>query len=273
MPTASSLTLFFTDMEGSTRMAQRIGARFTEILHQHNLIIRSHLERNQGIEIENPGDGFFLVFSNPLKALKAAVDMQKALAEHPWPEDAQVLVRIALHWGKATYNHDNYTGIEVHRASRICDTGHGGQVIISQSMMETVKGHLPPKVSMHQLGTFMLKDFDDPADLYQLDIPGLTQHFPRPRTLALSPTVAVLPFSNLSGEPEQEYFCEGIAEEIIIAMGRMPGLKVVSQASSFAFKGQPSNAQKLGEQLNATAILEGSVRKINGRLRINVELA
>jgi len=271
--TVSSLTLFFTDMEGSTRMAQRLGPRFVEVLHQHNRIIRSHLERNQGDEIENPGDGFFLVFNDPIKALKAAVDMQKALAEHPWPEDAQVLVRMALHWGQATFNHSQYSGVEVHRASRICDTGHGGQVIISQSMMERVKDHLPPKVSLHQLGTFMLKDFDDPADLYQLDITGLKQHFPRARALALSPTVAVLPFSNLSGEPEQDYFCEGIAEEIIIAMGRMPGLKVVSHASSFALKGHPFNAQKLGEQLNATAILEGSVRKINGHLRINVELA
>ncbi len=273
MSASSLITLFFTDIEGSTRMAQRLGSRYPKILSQHNEIVRRHMHRYQGKEVENPGDGFFLVFSDPLKALKAAVDMQIDLAGQPWPEDAKVLVRMALHWGKATFDGDQCTGVEVHKASRICDAGHGGQVILSYPMMETIKNRLPPKVSLGKIGTFMLKDFDEPEEMYQLNVSGLNQQFPSPRTLALSPTVAVLPFSNLSGELEQEYFCEGIAEEIIIAIGRMPGLKVVSHASSFALKGAPLNVQKLGEKLNATAILEGSVRKVNGHLRINVELA
>ena len=199
--------------------------------------------------------------------------MQKELTEQQWPKDAKVRVRMALHWGKATFDHGSYTGVEVHKASRICDAGHGGQIIVSESMKEMIAEHLPPHWSLHEIGIFMLKDFDQPAELFQLNIPGLEQYFPSPRTLALAPTVAVLPFSNLSGEKEQEYFCEGIAEEIIIALGRMRGLKVVSHATSFALNEQHLDVQKLGEQLNATAVLQGSVRKVNGSLRINVELA
>jgi TolB-like protein/Flp pilus assembly protein TadD len=254
-------------------MAQHLGARYPEVLHKHHRIIRSHLKLNKGREVDNSGDGFFLVFTDPVKALKAAVDMQKDLTKQLWPKDGKVQVRMALHWGKATFDHGQYTGVEVHKASRICDAGHGGQIIVSESMKEMIAEHLPSNISLHEIGTFMLKDFDEPAELFQLNISGLRQQFHSPRTLALSPTVAVLPFSNLSGETEQDYFCEGIAEEILIALGRMPGLKVVSHASSFALNVKHLDAQKLGERLNATAILQGSVREINGRLRINVELA
>jgi TolB-like protein/Flp pilus assembly protein TadD len=254
-------------------MAQHLGADYTEVLNKHNRIIRSHLKFNKGLEVENPGDGFFLVFTEPVKALKAAVDMQKDLTNQIWPKDDNVQVRMALHWGKATFDKGQYTGVEVHRASRICDAGHGGQIIISEPMKDMIVEHLPSNTSLHEIGVFMLKDFDEPTKLFQLNISGLKQQFPSPRTLALVPTIAVLPFSNLSGEMEQEYFCEGIAQEILIALGRMPGLKVVSHTSSFALNTAHLDAQKIGERLNASAILQGSVRKINGRLRINVELS
>lgn len=98
MSTSSYITLFFTDIEGSTRLAQHLGARYSEVLHKHHKIIRSHLKLNKGREVDNPGDGFFLVFTDPVKALKAAVDMQKDLTTQFWPKDYALMTISRPYW-------------------------------------------------------------------------------------------------------------------------------------------------------------------------------
>jgi TolB-like protein/class 3 adenylate cyclase/Flp pilus assembly protein TadD len=266
------LVLFLTDMEGSTRLAQLLGDRYISVLNQHNQIVRTVVQKHNGTIVDNPGDGFFIVFHEPLQALNAAIEIQMALDQHEWPDSFHVRIRIAMHIATIMKTTNSYTGLEINRTSRICEAGFGGQVLLSDAMKTAVKNALPDWISTRALGRFMLRDFDEPIDIHQLVIPGLRVNYPMLRTMSASPTVAVLPFTNLGDDPSQDFLGEGIAEEIIISLGRSPGLRVSARASSFAIKGREFDTQKLGAALNASAILEGSFRSVDGRYQITAEL-
>jgi TolB-like protein/class 3 adenylate cyclase/Flp pilus assembly protein TadD len=266
------ITLFFTDIEGSTRLTQRLGSTYVEVLDQHNEIIRSIIQSHLGKQIDNPGDGFFIAFPDPLEAVRAAISIQKFMHSHHWPGDIQLRIRMALHWGQANPVNDKYTGVEVHRTSRICNAGHGGQVLLSTAMADKVKGKLPPGISIREIGAFLLKDFDEPETIFQLVIPDLKMNFPLLKAKAVFPVVAVLPFDNLSKDSQNNFLGEGIAEDIIVALGRMPGITVMAKSSSFAAKEKTMNARELGEKLNATVVLDGSLKKVNGSIQLTTKL-
>lgn len=271
-PSKHKKTFFFSDIEGSTRMAQQLGEAYASVLERHRTVIRMALNKFNGREIDTSGDGFFIVFENAVQAVHAARSIQQAFAAKPWAREAGLKVRIGIHSGKGLATDTGYTGLEVHRASRICNVGHGGQVLISKKVMDKVKDELPEDVTLLDLGSYQLKDFDQPDHIYQLVIPETEQEFPPLRIGFSRPNVAVLPFTNLSEDPEQDYFCEGISEEIILALDNTPGLGVVSRSTSFALKGKNLDIREVGRMLGATAVLEGRVRKKGNQLRISVEL-
>jgi adenylate cyclase len=266
------VTLFFTDIEGSTRLTQRLGSTYVEVLDQHNEIIKSIIQSHLGKQIDNPGDGFFISFPDPLEGVRAAINIQKFIASHHWPDDIQLRVRIALHWGQANPVNDKLTGVEVHRTSRICSSGHGGQVLLSDAIANKVRGKLPPGIAIREVGSFLLKDFDEPDTLHQLVIPDLKTNFPLLRAKAVFPVVAVLPFANQGAENNNNFLGEGIAEDIIVALGRMPGITVMAKSSSFIGKEQALNPREVGERLNATAILDGSLRKTETQIQLTTTL-
>ena len=268
----SKKTFFFSDIEGSTRLAQQLGECYALVLERHRTVVRMGHNKFNGREIDTSGDGFFIVFEQPAQAVAAAVAIQKDFASKSWARDAGLKLRIGIHYGEALATESGYTGLEVHRASRICNIGHGGQVLISKKVKDKVKDDLPTGVSLKEIGRVQLKDFEQADNLYQLIIPGIESEFPPLRLGPSKPNVAVMPFTNLSEDPEQDYFCEGISEEIILALDNTAGLDVVSRSSSFAMKGKPLDVREKGRQLNASAVLEGTVRKQNEQLRITVEL-
>lgn len=268
----NKITFFFTDIESSTRLAQQLGASYALILERHRVIIRKAIEQHGGREIDTAGDGFFIVFERRDQAVSAAVAIQQAFVFENWANEIGLKVRIGIHTGMALATATGYTGLDVHKASRICGAAHGGQVLLSEADANELYGNLPQGVALIDLGSFLLKNFDQPERLLQLVIPGVREDFPPPRTNSLIPRIAVLPFTNLSPEPEQEYFCDGISEEIILAINSICGLKVIARSSSFALKGKNLDARELGKLLNATAILEGSVRKKGDQLRITAQL-
>jgi predicted ATPase/class 3 adenylate cyclase/Flp pilus assembly protein TadD len=178
------VTFLFTDIEGSTRLLQFLGDTYAEVLGQHNLIMRSHIQAWDGYVIDTQGDAFFAVFSHAADAVAATVAIQRALAGQQWSEGVSVQVRMGLHTGKPILTEEgNYVGLDVHRAARVCSAGHGGQVLLTETTCNLVLSDLPFAISLRDLGEHRLKDLDQPEHLYQLVIPNLPADFPPIRSL------------------------------------------------------------------------------------------
>jgi predicted ATPase/class 3 adenylate cyclase len=177
LPTGT-VTFLFTDIEGSTRLLQRLGDAFHAVIDEHGRILREAIASGAGTEVHTEGDSFFASFPTPLGALRAAVHAQRALAAHPWPEEQAVGVRMGLHTGEGVLGGDDYIGLDVHRAARISAAGHGGQVLISEATRALVEDALPEGVALRDLGRHRLKDLEHPEHLHQLVIDGLPADFP-----------------------------------------------------------------------------------------------
>jgi len=182
LPTGT-VTFFFTDIEGSTRLLQVLGERWRSILEDHNRLLRAAIREAGGIDLRNEGDSFFAVFRSAPAAVDAASSAQRGLAAHPWPSEAPVRVRMGMHTGEGTVGGDSYVGLDVHRAARIAAAGHGGQVLLSSATSELVRPSLPDGVALRELGQFRLKDLARPERIHQLTIDGLPAQFPAIRSL------------------------------------------------------------------------------------------
>jgi DNA-binding NarL/FixJ family response regulator/class 3 adenylate cyclase len=167
-----TLTFFFSDVEDSSGLAARLGESFPGVLADVRELQRSAVEGAGGREIDCRGDELFAVFEEPAAAVVAATEIQQAFAAHAWPEGESVRVRIGLHSGEAESSDDGYVGIEVHRASRICQAGHGGQVLASAETARAVGA------DVRELGTFEFKGLREPERLFQLIADGLDSAFP-----------------------------------------------------------------------------------------------
>ncbi len=188
LPTGT-VTFLFTDIEGSTRLVERLGtAAWAELLEAHQAIIRSALAAAAGVEIKTEGDSFFAVFTSAETAVAASVAMQRALYGHDWPADAAVRVRMGLHTGEGVVAPDaDYVGLDVHRAARVASAAHGGQVVVSDTTRALVAGALPEGTTLRDLGEHRLKDLSRPERISQLVISGVPDEFPPLRTLDVTP--------------------------------------------------------------------------------------
>jgi predicted ATPase/class 3 adenylate cyclase len=184
LPTGT-VTFLFTDIEGSTRLLHKLGDGFGELLNQHHQILRDALTRNGGVEVGTEGDAFFVAFESVPNAVNAAAQMQRALADYRNHSGIELWVRMGLHTGEAQLAGDNYGGLDVHRAARISDAAHGGQVLMSAATAHQIQGasKLDEGVRLLDLGRFRLKDLAEPEQLFQLCIEGLRTSFPPPTAL------------------------------------------------------------------------------------------
>lgn len=180
---SGTITLMFTDIEGSTRLLHELGERYADALVQHRELLRAVCQQHGGREVDTQGDAFFIVFQQPADAVAAAGAVQCALAAHPWPGGMALRVRMALHTGAPTLAGGGYVGLDVHRAARLCAAGHGGQVLLSEPTRGLAERRLPAGVSLRDLGEYRLKDLPSPEHIYQLVIPNLPTDFPPLRTL------------------------------------------------------------------------------------------
>lgn len=185
LPTGT-LTLLFTDIEGSTHLLQQLGAHYAELLLTYRRFLRTALRTYGGQEVDTQGDALFAVFLRAREALLAAVDTQRALTTHAWPEGAVVRARMGLHTGELSRLDDGYVGLDLHYAARVMGTAHGGQVLCSQATRDLVVQHLPPGVQLCDFGKHRLKDFEQPVQLYQMLL-ELQPRPTRPRAIAALP--------------------------------------------------------------------------------------
>ncbi len=272
MTSQPAITLAFSDIEHSTRLAQQLKHNYPAFLKKYRTVIRETIAKYGGDEIDTAGDGFFMTFKDPQSAILATVEIQKQLHSQKWATDIGLKVRMGLHTGAALLTESGYTGTEVHLASRICNAAHGGQVLLSESTNKCLDKGLVKGVNSLSLGSYNIKDFDDPIALFQLLIPGTNVKFPKPRISLDEKRIAVLPFQNLTNDQNNEYIGNGMAEEIIIALGKIMGLRVASRSSSFSLKDEDRDPTVIGDKLGVHSILDGWIKANNGNMRMSVEL-
>ena len=178
-----TLTMLFTDIEGSTTLLRRLGDAYRDVLSQQRAILRAAFTRYDGREMGTEGDSFFVVFDSVTDAVLAAAQAQRELAAATWPDDADVGVRMGLHTGEPVPHEDGYVGMDVHRAARISGCARGGQVVMSAATYRIAASAELPGLSFIDLGAHRLKDLPAPEHLYQLAADGLLRAFPPVRSL------------------------------------------------------------------------------------------
>ena len=202
LPTGT-VTFFFSDIEGSTRLIQRLGEGYPQVLLAHHTVLREALAANGGHELRTEGDSFFIVFDSALQACAGAAAAQKALHAHRWPEGGEVRIRIGIHTGEATLVGKEYLGLDVHRAARVASAGHGGQVLVSETTRVLVDHALPPGLTLKDLGMHRLKDLAQPERLFQLVVDGLPDDFPPLKTLEATPNNLPTQLTSFIGRDDQ----------------------------------------------------------------------
>ena len=172
---SGTVTFVFSDIEGSTALLKRLGERYGELIAEHRRIVRETFGGQGGVEIDSQGDSFFYAFARARDAVAAAVDVQRAHADHAWPDGEPVRVRIGLHTGEPAVVEEGYLGVDVVRAARLAATGQGGSVLLSEPTRALLGSSLPDGVSVHALGERRLKDIEEPERIYELEIDGVEQ--------------------------------------------------------------------------------------------------
>ncbi|MDQ2910267.1 MAG: adenylate/guanylate cyclase domain-containing protein [Actinomycetota bacterium] len=181
---SGTVTLLFSDIEGSTRLLQRTGDAYADLVAEHRRLLREAFERHRGFEVDSEGDAFFVTFASANDAAAAAAEAQQALARHAWPGENEIRVRMGLHTGEPRSIDGRYIGLDVHQAARVMAAGHGGQVLLS----EATRALVGERFQLRDLGEHRLKDLSGPQHLYQLQVEGLPTDFPPLNTLENRPT-------------------------------------------------------------------------------------
>jgi adenylate cyclase len=270
--------IMFTDIEGYTAIMQQNEQKAIMLKDRHRLILENEHRKFNGNIIQYYGDGTLSIFISAVQAVQCALSMQQFFCQLP-----PVPVRIGLHIGDIMINDGHIFGDGVNLASRIESLGVAGSVLISDKVNNELHNH--PEFKTLSMGTYQFKNIEREVEVFALDHEGLVKPIPNSlkgkieekkaspmRSSIPKKSVAVLPFVNMSNDPEQEYFSDGMAEEILNSLSHLIDLKVAGRTSSFQFKGKYIDLRELGQKLGVNTVLEGSVRKQHNRLRVTAQL-
>jgi predicted ATPase/class 3 adenylate cyclase len=197
---AGTISMLFSDIEGSTLLLTRLGPSYVEVLANHRRILRDVWTATGGTEVGTEGDSFFVVFPSATDAITAAAEGQRRLEDHHWPGGERLRVRMGIHTGSPGLHDGDYWGMDVHRAARISSSAHGGQVVVSAATGD--RAELSDGISLRDLGTHHLKDIHEPEHLYQLTVAGLQEDFPPLRTLGTPTSLPATATPLLGREPD-----------------------------------------------------------------------
>ena len=204
MQVAPAVTTFlFTDIEGSSRLWEQDPERMRPALARHDALVRTAVEHNRGTVVKMSGDGVHAAFSDPLDAVCASLELQRALADSESTNGIAIHVRCGLHAGVTERRDNDFFGTAVNRAARIMSTAHGGQVLLSQAVAVLVDERLPPGVTLRDLGSLRLRDLASPEHVYQLVHPQLRQDFPALRSLEATPNNLPLQVTSFVGRERE----------------------------------------------------------------------
>ena len=260
------------DVVGYSRMMQADEAgTLTALKSRRSDILQPLVSKHYGRLVKVMGDGVLVEFASAVNAVACSVELQEAMdsANASLAEDRRIILRIGLNLGDVMVEGSDIYGDGVNIASRLEALADPGSVFVSRTVYNHVRGKL--KLGFEDLGDQQLKNIAEPVRIYRVQSLNEARGHPM-LVLPDKPSIAVLPFQNMSVDPEQEYFADGIVEEIITALSRMRWLFVIARNSSFTYKGRAVGVKQIGRELGVRYLLEGSVRKAGNKIRITGQL-
>jgi len=260
----------FTDMVGYTALSQANEALALKLLESHRSLIRPLFAKYSGREIKTIGDAFLVEFESALQATECAVELQQVLHQQEEHSPERVLVRVGIHVGDVVHREGDVYGDAVNIASRIYPLASGGEICITAQVYDQVRNKVPFRFV--KLEPKELKNVAIPIDVYKLELPWEKGEREKGNEPLPADRIAVLPFVNISPDPNDEYFADGLTEELITSLSLMKGLKVIARSSVMNYKKKEMNVSDIGRELGVGTIVEGSVRKAGNRIRVSVEV-
>ena len=283
--------ILFTDIEGYTAIMQKDEQQALTLKNRHREVLQTKHKEFNGRIVQFYGDGTLSIFNSVIEAVQCAIAMQLLFRKN-----VHVPVRMGLHVGDIILDNDHVVGDSVNLAARIESLGVAGCVLVSDKVNDEIQNH--PQFKTTSLGVYQLKNIAKSVEVFALNHEGLIVpakgslvgktesgkkrslrkrenmqvRFDQPIKNAPGKSIAVLPFVNMSNDPDQEYFGDGVAEEILNSLTHIKDLKVAGRSSSFQFNQRNVNLSEIKEKLGVNTVLEGSVRKQGNRLRITVQL-
>ena len=274
--------IFAADVEGYSRLMGADEVATLDALTARREILDGLIASHGGRIANTAGDSVLAEFGSAVDAVRCAMEAQGALAKanSALPENRQINFRIGVHVGDVMVRAGDLFGDGVNIAARLQTLAKAGGLCVSGVTYDQVRKILP--LQFTDLGAQTVKNIEEPIRAYEVKAQGVEASSAlgeasslgdgKPLALPDKPSIAVLPFQNMSGDPEQEYFADGMVEEIITALSRFKWLFVIARNSSFTFKGKAVDIKEVGRRLGVRYVLEGSVRKASGKVRITGQL-
>ncbi len=261
----------FTDMVGYTALGQKNESLSLALVDEQRRLIRPILNKHSGREVKTIGDAFLVEFSSALDAVRCAYDIQRTTREFniSAPVEQKLHLRIGVHLGDVVESQGDISGDAVNVASRIEPLAEDGGVCLTRQVYDHIQNKF--ELPLRSLGPKSLKNVNSSIEVYKMVMPWDDAR-------AIAPTehdarrIAILPFANISPDPADEYFSDGMTDELIAVLSKIGGLRVVARTSAMRFKGEKTTARSIGQELKVASLVEGSVRKSRNQVRITVQL-
>lgn len=260
----------FTDIVGYTALTQSDETLALRLLEEHRNLLRPIFQEHGGREVKTIGDSFLVEFSSVLEAARCAVKIQERLHERNGsvPPERTIRLRIGLHLGDLVHSKGDVYGDAVNIASRIEPLAEPSGICASEQVYDQIRNKLGLEIS--SIGRRELKNVQEPVEVYKIELPWEKEEEMNPKPEGNR--IAVLPFVNISPDKGDEYFSDGLTEELISTISNISELSVISRTSIMSYRGSAKKVSEIGRELGVGNVLEGSVRKAGDRIRVSVQL-
>ena len=268
--------ILVADAVGYTRLMREAEEPTLQTLTEYRTIIDGLIGRHDGRVFGTGGDSVLAEFGSAVEAVRCAISVQEELAVRnaELSDDRKLRFRVGINVGDVMAKGDDLFGDAVNVAARLEGLAEPGGICVSASVFEQVKHKL--SLSFEDIGPQQVKNVAEPVSAFRIVSGSVSVAVPRPQPqrsdLSDKPAIAVLPFNNLSGDPEQEYFADGMTEDIITALSRLRWFLVIARNSTFVYKHKATNIKQIAQELDVDYVLEGSVRKSGNRIRVAAQL-
>jgi adenylate cyclase len=263
--------IMFTDMVEYTALAQSNEEQSLRVLERHNELVRPFFLKRRGREVKTIGDSFLVEFESALDAASCAIEIQEFLHDYNLSstEEWKIKLRIGIHLGDVIHKGADVLGDAVNIASRIRPLADAEGICLTRQVHDLVQNKI--RVPMQSLGIVPLKNVAQSIEVFKVVTPW-DKDIPTQKEPGKVTRIAVLPFTNMSPNPSDEYFADGLTEELIDRLSQVKGLEVIARTSVMTYKNKDKKISEIGKELRVGSIIEGSVRKAGNKIRATVNL-